>query len=273
MINQSFKNIRGTWIMTCALCLACCQATVARGQFPSFGPTASTPQAVATPWPVRPPARIYVMPFAIEPGLAEQLQQQNQNRILPQGPVQQMFASRPRVIDMVSGYDRSQPAGITAAKMLTEALDRAGLPAVQWAGPGLPPVDGWLLNGQIVSLSEGSVVAKNLVGFGVGNKTIGIDVMLSDPATAGGHPFFVLDSSDKGRMIPGTLALGAVTSFNPAVVVGRAVATQSGIADVTQQQRLAQEISQAIVTAFQAHAQPATQVQAQPQVQAPLLAR
>ena len=44
-------------------------------------------------------------------------------------------------------------------------------------------------------------------------------------------------------MIPGTLALGAVTSFNPAVVVGRAVATQSGIADVTQQQRLAQEIS------------------------------
>lgn len=275
MINQSVTNVRGTWITTCTLCIACCQATSAHGQFPSFGPTASTAQAVATPWPVRPPARIYVMPFAIEPGLAEQLHQQNQNRILPQGPVQQMLASRPRVIDMATGFDRSQPMGITAAKMLTEELDRAGLPAVQWAGPGLPPADGWLLNGQIVSLSEGSVVAKNLVGFGVGNKTIGIDVMLSDPATAGGHPFFVLDSSDKGRMIPGTLALGAVTSFNPAVVVGRAVATQSGIADVTQQQRLAQEISQAVVTAFQAHAQPQPQVppQVQPQVQSPLLAR
>ena len=136
-----------------------------------------------------------------------------------------------------------------------------------------------MLNGQIVSLTEGSVVAKNLIGFGVGNKTIGIDVMLSDPATAAGHPFFILDSSDKGRMIPGTLAIGAVTSFNPAVVVGRAVATQSGIADVTQQQRLAQEISQSIVAAFQAHArpQPQVQVQAQTQVpqplQAPLLAR
>ena len=281
MINPPVMTFRRTWITTFAVCLACCQAAVARGQWPSFGPTASAAQAVATPWPVRPPARIYVMPFTIEPGLAEQLQQQHQNRILPQGPVQQMLASRPRVIDMVSGYDRSQPMSVTAAKMLTEELDRAELPAVPWAGPGLPPADGWVLNGQIVSLSEGSVVAKNLVGFGVGNKTIGIDVMLSDPATAGGHPFFILDSSDKGRMIPGTLALGAVTSFNPAVVVGRAVATQSGVADVTQQQRLAQEIAQAVVAAFQAHARP--QVQPQPQVQmqtqvpqpsqAPLLAR
>jgi len=273
MINPSVMNLHGIWITTCAVCLACCQAAVARGQFPSFGPTAASAQAVATPWPIRPPARIYVMPFAIEPGLAEQLQQQNQNRLLPQGPVQQMLASRPRVIDMVSGYDRSLPMGFTAAKMLTEELDRAGLPAVQWAGPGLPPADGWLLNGQIVSLTEGSAVAKNLVGFGVGNKTIGIDVMLSDPATAAGQPFFILDSSDKGRMIPGTLALGAVTNFNPAVVVGRAVATQSGIADVTQQQRLAQEISQAVVAAFQAHARPQPQMQTQTQAQAPLLAR
>jgi len=68
-------NDRGTWITACAVCLACCQATIARGQFPSFSPTASATQAGATPWPVRPPARIYVMPFAIEPGLAEQLQQ------------------------------------------------------------------------------------------------------------------------------------------------------------------------------------------------------
>jgi hypothetical protein len=268
-------NVRGIWITWCVLCLAYCQATVTIGQVPSFGPTASAVQAVATPWPIRPPARIYVMPFTIEPGLAEQLQQQNQNRIIPQGPVQQMLASRPRVIDMVSGYDRSQPMGFTAAKMLTEELDRAGLPAMQWAGPGLPPADGWLLNGQIVSLTEGSVVAKNLVGFGVGNTTVGIDVMLSDPATAGGHPFFILDSSDKGRMIPGTLALGAVSGFNPAVVVGRAVATQSGIADVTQQRRLAQEVSQAIVAALQAHVRPQPQVPTHLPTasQSPLLAR
>ncbi len=99
--------------------------------------------------------------------------------------------------------------------------------------------------------------------------------MLSDPATAGGHPFFVLDSSEKERMIPGTLALGAVSGFNPTVVVGRAVATQSGIADVTQERRLAQEISQAVVTALQAHARPQTQPmpQLQLRVPSPLLAR
>lgn len=245
-------KIRGLLMTACMVVLACWQATVACGQVPSFGPTRSAEQMVATPWPVRPPARIYVMPFTIEPGLAEQLQQNAQSGILPRGPVQQMLASRPRVIDAVTGYDRSQPMGVTAAKMLAEELDRAGMPAVSWDGPGLPPADGWLLNGQIVSLTEGSVAAKNLVGFGVGNKTIGIDVMLSDPATAGGHPFFVLDSSDKGRMIPGTLAIGAVTGFNPAVVAGRAVATQSGIADVTQQRRLAQQVSQSIVAALQA---------------------
>ena len=248
-------NVCGTWITACTICLACFQAAIAHGQVPAFGPTSSAAQAVATPWPIRPPARIYVMPFTIEPGLAQEIQQHNQNRMLPQGPVQQMLASRPRVIDAVTGYDRSQPMGITAAKMLTEELDQAGLPAVSWDGPGQPPADGWVLNGQIVSLTDGSVMAKNLVGFGVGNKTIGIDVMLSDPATAGGTPFFVLDSSDKGRMIPGTLALGAVSGFNPAVVVGRAVATQSGVADVTQQKRLAQEISQSIVGAIQAHGQ------------------
>lgn len=253
MIGHSSERVRGFWITACMAFLACWQEAVARGQVPSFGPTRSTEQVVATPWPVRPPARIYVMPFTIEPGLAEQLQQNSPSSVLPRGPVQQMIASRPRVVDMVTGYDRSQPVSVTAAKMLAEELGRAGLPAVSWDGPGLPPADGWLLNGQIVSLTDGSVAAKNLVGFGVGNKTIGIDVMLSDPATAGGHPFFVLDSSDKGRMIPGTLAIGAVTGFNPAVVIGRAVATQSGIADVTQQRRLAQEVSQSVVAGLQAH--------------------
>jgi len=223
------------------------------GQFPSFGPTASVGQAVATPWPVRPPARIYVLTFPMEPGLEEEMRQDAAGGIIPAGPVRQMLASRPRAVDFVTGYDRSQPVGVTAAKMLTDTLNRSGLPAVPWPGPGLPPADGWRLIGQIVRLDQGSTVARNVVGFGVGNKTIGVDVMLSDPATAGGTPFFVLDSSDKGRMMPSTLMMGAVTGFNPYVVVGRAVASQSGISDVTQQQRLADEITGSLLAAFQAH--------------------
>lgn len=223
------------------------------GQFPSFGPTASVGQAVATPWPVRPPARIYVVAFTMEPGLEQELRQDAAGGVIPAGPVRQMLSSRPRVVDLVTGFDRSQPIGVTAATMLTQTLNRSGLPAVFWPGPGLPPPDGWRLSGQIVRLDPGSVLARNVVGFGAGNKTIGVDVMLSDPATAGGTPFFVLDSSDKGRMMPSTLVMGAVTGFNPYVVVGRAVASQSGISDVTQQQRLADEIAGSLLAAFQAH--------------------
>ena len=248
-------NRPGFWIAACLVGLACHEATVANGQYPSFGPTRSAVQPVATPWPVRPPGRIYVTPFAIEPGLQQELQQQAQGGMIPAGPVRQLLAARPRAVDMVTGYDRSQPPGVTAATMLADELVRAGLPAVAWYGPTPPPADGWWLRGQIVSLDEGSAAARGIVGFGVGNKTLGVDVMVSDPATAGGQPFFVLDSSDKGRMMPGGMALGAVTNFNPYVVVGRAVASQSGIADVTQQQRLAQEITRALIEAFRAHAQ------------------
>ena len=122
------------------------------GQFPSFGPTASVGQAVATPWPVRPPGRIYVTTFTMEPGLEEELRQDAAGGIIPTGPVRQMLASRPRAVDFVTGYDRSQPIGVTAAKMLTDTLNRSGLPAVPWPGPGLPPADGWRLSGQIVRL-------------------------------------------------------------------------------------------------------------------------
>jgi len=88
----------------------------------------------------------------------------------------------------------------------------------------------------------------------VGNKQIGIDVAVSDPATAGGVPFLILDSSDKGRMMPGTVAVGAVAGFNPAVMVGKAVASNSGVSDITQQQRLADEIARSVAEAVNARA-------------------
>jgi hypothetical protein len=100
---------------------------------------------------------------------------------------------------------------------------------------------------------QGSAAARNAIGFGVGNKQIGIDIAMSDPATAGGTPFFILDSSDKGRMTPGTVAVGAVAGFNPAVVVGKVVASNSGVADITQQQRLADEIARSVAESINAH--------------------
>jgi len=236
--------------------LACiswaCAPILAVGQ--SFGPTATEAAGTAVAWPAAPPSRIYVLPFTMDPALQEELRQQASAGLVPQGPVRQMMASRPRVVDMVTGYDRSEPPGVGVARLVAEELARAGWPAVFWTEPAPPPADGWRITGQVVGLDEGSAAARNVVGFGVGNKHVGIDVMLSDPNTAGGQPFLILDSSDRGRMMPGTVAVGAVAGFNPAVIVGKHVVSNSGIADVTQQQRLADEIAGAIAEGVNEHA-------------------
>lgn len=227
------------------------QATITHAQTPSFGPTSSTAMPAVASWPARPPSRIYVLPFAIDPALQQQLQQQAS--LIPQGPVRQMISGRPRVTDMVTGFDRSQPPGASIAKLVADDLARAGYPVVFWTDPAPPPADGWRLGGQVVALDEGSAVARNAIGFGAGNKSIGIDVGMADPATANGQPFFILDTSDRGRLTPGTVPLAAVAGFNPVVVAGKLVASSSGLADISQQQRLAGEIAAAVSQAINQH--------------------
>lgn len=222
-------------------------------QPPGLSPASAVPRATSVPWPARPPERLYVLPFAMEPGLEERLRQEASAGLVPQGPVRQFLGSRPRVADLVTGIDRSQPIGVSVAKLVADALVRAGWPAVFWPGPAAPPGDGWRLTGQVVSLDPGSAVERNLVGFGAGNQHVGIDVALSDPATAGGKPFLVVDSSDRGRMMPGTLPIAAAAGFNPYVVAGKLVASQAGIADVTQQMRLADGIAGSVSGAIRAH--------------------
>ncbi|MFM8735014.1 MAG: DUF4410 domain-containing protein [Pirellulales bacterium] len=219
---------------------------------PGFGPTTAVAAPTATAWPAQPPARIYVIPFAMDPALQAQLATEAEG-VIPQGPVRKMLASRPRVVDAVTGHDRSLPAGTSVAKLVADDLARAGLPAVYWDRPEPPPADGWRLAGQVVRLDEGSAAARNAIGFGVGNTHIGIDVALADPATAGGQPFFILDTSDRGRMMPGTVPIAAAAGFNPYVVVGKLAASGSGISDITQQQRLADGIVAAVTDALAQH--------------------
>ena len=73
---------------------------------------------------------------------------------------------------------------------------------------------------------------------------------------ANGQPFFILNTSDRGRLTAGTVPLAAVAGFNPVVVAGKLVASNSGIADITQQQRLAGEISAAVSQAINQHVPP-----------------
>jgi len=222
-----------------------------------FGPTATVAAPTPAAWPARPPSRVYVLPFAMDPALQQQLAQEAQP-VIPQGPVRQMLASRPRVTDMVTGHDRTLPVGTSVARLVADDLVRRGVPAVMWEQPAAPPADGWRLYGQVVALDEGSAAARNVIGFGAGNTHIAIDVAVSDPATAGGQPFLILDSSDRGRLMPGTLPLAAAAGFNPVVVAGKLAASSSGIADITQQQRLADGIVTAVTEAIVQHRPPAS---------------
>lgn len=230
-----------------------CVPAATSAQQPGLGPTASQVMPAAMTWPAVPPTRIYVLPFRMDPALQQQLAAQAAP-VIPQGPVRSLLASRPRVVDAVTGYDRSEPPGVAVARLVAEELASAGWPAVFWSEASQPPADGWRLYGEVVNLDEGSAVARNAIGFGVGNATLGIDIALADPATAGGRPFFILDSSDRGRRAPGTLAIGAVAGFNPAVVAGKIVASNSGLADATQQRRMADEIAGAVADAVNARA-------------------
>lgn len=220
----------------------------AAAQQPSFGPTSTVAAPANATWPARPPSRIYVIPFAIDPAVEQQSHQQS--GVIPQGPVRQMMASRPRVTDLVTGHDRSQQAGTAIAKLVADELAQAGYPIVFWANPGPPPADGWRLGGQIMALDQGHAVAHNAIGFGVGNATIGIDVGMSDPATANGQLFFIINTSDRGRLTPGTLPMAAVAGFNPFVIAGKVVVSNSGLADVTKQKRMADEIAVAVAEAI-----------------------
>lgn len=238
-----------------SLLVALAIATTCRAQQPAWGPTtAVTRPAPSTIWPALPPARIYVVPFPMEPGLEQQLRQ-NSAGLIPRGPVRQLLADRPRVADVVTGFDRGAPVGLSIARQVADGLAQAGLPAVFWDQPSPPPADGWLLHGEIVGLDDGNAAARSVVGFGVGNKKIGVDVALSDPRTANGQPFFVLATSDKGRMAPGGLAIGAATGFNPYVIIGKTAASSSGISDITQQSRISGEIVAAATEALRVHGQ------------------
>ena len=233
-------------------CVLCGLAFSVNASAQQLGPT-SARSATAGQWPASPPRRIYVLPFYMDPALQAELEQAKSAGVIPRGPVRQLLAERPTVVNMVTGNNPDAPVGDVVAKLVADEMAAAGWPVVFWAQPTPPPPDGWRLGGQVVLADEGSAAARNIVGFGVGNKHVGIDVGLADPAHVGGEPFWILDSSDRGRMTPGTAAVGALAGFNPAVIVGKHVASTSGISDVTQQKRIADEIATSVAQAINEH--------------------
>ena len=217
------------------------------------GPTKSTTQKAALSWPTKHPSRIYVLPFSMDKAVVDELAKDDS--LIPKGPLRKAAESRPRVTDAVTGHDRNTPIGQSIAMQVAKNLTEAGLPAVFWNQPTYPQGEGWRLTGQIVSLNEGNKVAQNAIGFGAGNKKIAVDAALSDPTIGGGQPFFLMDTSDSGRKMPGTAPVAIIAGFNPIAIASKMVVSNSGIKDSGQQHRIASEISNEILASMKAHGQ------------------
>ena len=220
------------------------------------GPTKSATQKAAISWPTKPPARIYVLPFSMDKAVADELAKDDS--LIPKGPLRKAVDSRPRVTDAVTGHDRNTPIGQSIAMQVTKNLTGAGLPAVFWNQPTYPQGEGWRLTGQIVSLNEGNKVAQNAIGFGAGNKKIAVDAAISDPTIGGGQPFFLMDTSDSGRKMPGTAPVAVIAGFNPIAIASKVVVSNSGLKDSGQQHRIASEISNEILATMKSHGQAKT---------------
>lgn len=208
------------------------------------GPASATS---SLPWPTAAPTRIYVLPVVVPAEMRAAMEDAEGGRLLPEGPL------RKRLKDAV-GVD--QPLAYAVGARIAESLKAGGAPAVFWESQDLPPADGWHLSSQVVQFDPGSKLAETAIGFGVGNAELAVDAALADPATAGGQPFWFLDTSATGRSIPGTLPIAAAAGgLNPAVVVGRVFLSRSGLQESSQQKRLADDVAKAVLEALREHGQ------------------
>jgi len=138
---MSFQTRPVRLILAGLIAASAADALPVSAQPPSLGPTTSQAAPTATTWPAAPPSRLYVIPFRMDPALQQQLAEQAAP-VIPQGPVRSLFASRPRVVDAVTGYDRSEPPGVAVARLVAEEMASAGWPAVFWSEAAPPPADG-----------------------------------------------------------------------------------------------------------------------------------
>jgi hypothetical protein len=155
----------------------------------------------------------------------------------------------------ITSHKRDSAEADNAFLILVKDLNEAKVPAVYWSQPTPPPQDGWRLTGQVVALDEGHKAAQNVIGLGAGNKKVAVDVALADPNTAAGQPFFLIDTSDKGRHMPGAAPLALIRGFNPISLATKMVASESGVKDISQQNKIASQISKEIINSMKLHGQ------------------
>lgn len=104
----------------------------------------------------------------------------------------------------------AEKAAVLLQTQLIEALKRQGIPAQAWDETDSWPDTGVLLNGQFISIDEGSQLKRTVIGLGAGQSYLSTQGQLyrTDEAQAG--PFLTFHTSGDSGMAPGLLVGGAV---------------------------------------------------------------
>jgi len=92
----------------------------------------------------------------MDPALKAEREQAKSMSFIPRGPVRQLLANRPTLVNMVSGSNPEAPLGSVVAKLVADEMAKSGWPVVFWPQPSPPPADGWRLGGQVVLADEGA---------------------------------------------------------------------------------------------------------------------
>ena len=170
-------------------------------------------------WPTKLPSQIYVIPVKVDPAAVADAKKKEEGG-LPKGPFRKMMEG-----DDEDKAEKLKDIQTDITKSLIDKLKDANLPARAWTSPGAPPADGWKLESNIVDLDPNKKLMKD-------NPEIGMVLSLSDPATSGGKPFLVLDSSAKSKMAPGP-------GISPMAKGMNLIMETSGLRDSMQVDRLA----------------------------------
>ena len=122
-------------------------------------------------------------------------------------------------------------AGVLAEELVDE-LKALGLPAMRWSGPAPQMTNGYSIEGEFLTIDEGSALARMIVGFGVGGSELRVLAQayhITPTAKVLLSAVEVSAESSKKPGIAATLPVGAAISG-----VATATAVSTGVGVVTE---------------------------------------
>jgi hypothetical protein len=106
---------------------------------------------------------------------------------------------------------------------LVAALQAKGLPAEAWSDKTTWPESGVIIDGQFITIDEGSQLKRVVIGLGAGQSFLATQVQIYNMPETGQGPFLVFHTDGDSGHSPGLLVGGAVGSALTSAAVGAGV--------------------------------------------------